>query len=330
MSRHILHLPSNETYNRWAPTYDTDGNILQSLDSLALSTELLPRLLSSLKPLARTNPDQSQPLHITDLGCGTGRATLALINCLKSASNAVVVSQPLAHSDDSPIALIYISGLDASEGMLNVARSRIPLIENIWLPKPSLTMDPGEAPIKPLITVHAEFRTYDIHAPIDLANSPAPANAIICALVIEHLPSLSNFFSHLIRANLIKSNGLLVLTNMHPDMAKGADPTATASHDTMESAYGRPNTGAGFNDPTTNSKVRTDSYSHTIADVVAAAQTNGFELVGNGQMVEMSVEGWMLEKSIVDRNRGEKWVKGGVRCWFGGLFRYVGGTQGSS
>ncbi|KAL9130199.1 MAG: hypothetical protein Q9217_001544 [Psora testacea] len=326
MSRNILHLPTNETYDKWAPTYDTDGNILQSLDSLALSTRLLPRLLYSLASLANTSHDHIQPLCITDLGCGTGRATLALIDALKDSSNAVTVSQLLACRDGASGRDVYISGLDSSRGMLNIARSRILSTTRIRIPRPRLASDSNEDTTFLVISIRAEFRIYDVHAPINLANSPAPADAITCALVIEHLASLHALFSHIVNANLVKPGGILIVTNMHPDMANGADPKACATQDTVEDRNGRPNTGAGFYDPNTNTKIRTNSYPHTIPYVLAAAKENGFELVENEQMEELGVEGWMLERGIVDQKRGEKWARGGVRCWFGGLFRYVQGA----
>ena len=58
--------------------------------------------------------------------------------------------------------------------------------------------------------------------------------------------------------------------------------------------------------------------------MVEAAAASGFELVGDEKMEEMGVEEWMIEEGVVDRRRGEKWAKGKILCWFGGVFRFVG------
>ncbi|KAJ7184656.1 methyltransferase small domain protein [Mycena filopes] len=84
-------LPVTEAYERWAQTYDSDGNVLQLLDS-ELVDELLPTLLS--------DPVES----IVDLGCGTGRNTEKLLRYQN-------------------IQRIY--GLDATPAMLAQAKERM-------------------------------------------------------------------------------------------------------------------------------------------------------------------------------------------------------------
>ncbi|KAJ7490853.1 S-adenosyl-L-methionine-dependent methyltransferase [Mycena latifolia] len=84
-------MPVVEAYDLWAKTYDSDGNVLQLLDS-ALVNELLPGLLS-------------QPIEsIVDLGCGTGRNTEKLLRYQN---------------------IQRIFGLDATPGMLSQAKSRL-------------------------------------------------------------------------------------------------------------------------------------------------------------------------------------------------------------
>ncbi|KAG8631832.1 hypothetical protein KVT40_000972 [Elsinoe batatas] len=40
----IVYLPNTETYNLWASTYDTDGNILQAIDNYQILHDLFPRI----------------------------------------------------------------------------------------------------------------------------------------------------------------------------------------------------------------------------------------------------------------------------------------------
>ena len=111
---------------------------------------------------------------------------------------------------------------------------------------------------------------------------------------------------------------------MHPDMARGADPIESSSFN--DPATGRLHTQAGFVDPDSGDKIRpVEDWAHSVKDVMDAAREYGFELVGDGEaMEELGVERWMIEGGVVDAKRGEKWARGGVKCWFGGLFRYVG------
>ncbi|OCL12299.1 hypothetical protein AOQ84DRAFT_373209, partial [Glonium stellatum] len=105
----IQHLPTLATYNAWAPIYDTDGNILQAIDDLELTT-LLPDFLSRI-----TSPDPhdpATPLRILDLGCGTGRNTAKL----------------LTHAWP-PGLDVRVTGVDFSAGMLEVARRKLEPLE---------------------------------------------------------------------------------------------------------------------------------------------------------------------------------------------------------
>ena len=328
MARNIVHLPNKTAYDLWAPIYDSDGNILQSLDTLGLRDVLLPRFISSIKDRASAIREQCghlPPLRITDLGCGTGRTILALMEALQSPRNrkdCVRILSAQLEGQTHPRE-IHIRGLDASEGMLKVARSSPQLspVRTISMEYPaSITDSVMTRPVD--VTVRTAFETYDIQSPLNLAKSPVPADAIICSLVVEHLPSMHDFFAHLIKAKLIRPSGLLLLSNMHPDMAKGASPTSAA--EAVDTTTGRLITSAGFIDPATGNKIRpAGGWAHTIPQVLEAATAHGFELVGNDVMEEMRVEPWMLEQGVVDRKRGEKWARGGVTCWFGGVFRYI-------
>ncbi|KAJ9601953.1 hypothetical protein H2200_013512 [Cladophialophora chaetospira] len=117
------------------------------------------------------------------------------------------------------------------------------------------------------------------------------ADAVVSTLVIEHIPA-EVFFATASR--ILKPGGMLLLTNMHSEMGKISQ--------------------AGFIDPKTGEKVRPTSYSHTTAEVAAAASSNGFELLG-------PIEERTVDPSMVAMlgERSEKWV--GVTVWFGGILK---------
>lgn len=94
----IRYLDTEVTYDLWAQHYDTDGNFLTALDSNEMKT-LLPKFLSMLKP-----PNPLARSKIIDLGCGTGRNTVHLLN--------------LPDIDD-------VVALDLSPKMLDIAQHRI-------------------------------------------------------------------------------------------------------------------------------------------------------------------------------------------------------------
>jgi predicted TPR repeat methyltransferase len=101
----VQHIPTHLAYDQWASVYDTDGNMLQAIDDLCLST-LLPSFLSTLSA--------SKEISILDLGCGTGRNTSKLLSFAYPASTSV-----------------RITGVDFSAGMLNIARSKLtPLVSS--------------------------------------------------------------------------------------------------------------------------------------------------------------------------------------------------------
>lgn len=88
-------IPTTAFYDAWAATYDTDGNVLQRLDSAAFEY-ITPLLFSVLH----------KPIRLLDLGCGTGRNTSKLRGMLPSGSTLYAV--------------------DGSEGMLAQARASMP------------------------------------------------------------------------------------------------------------------------------------------------------------------------------------------------------------
>ncbi|KAK5633037.1 hypothetical protein RRF57_008751 [Xylaria bambusicola] len=251
----VCYIPTNEAYDRWAEVYDSDGNFLQALDDLELKT-LFPRFVASIK--------LPKPWRAVDLGCGTGRNTALLFGIPES----------------------EVIALDASKGMLEVAKTRLgvsSLTSEILGDKPNLRFD-----------------IFDM-----LATSAPPASviphtvdAIISTLVVEHIP-LSVFFAHV--SQLLRPGGVLLLTNMHSHMGSISQ--------------------AGFVDKVTGEKIRPTSYAHTVEDVLLEARKFGLEVEtdaeGNG-ILERAVSEDMVEKLGL---RSAKWVS--ITCWFGGIFRKV-------
>ena len=269
-------------------------------------------------------PCLALPLRFNDLGCGTGRATMALQEALRHVNSIFRVRDPAACSTH-PFAetlSVEIKGLDASDGMLQVAENRVPSSLTMSIDNLGDEARGTPEPFAASLAITTSFERYDLEQPIETSSSIHPAHAIVCSLVIEHLQSLHGFFEHLIDARLIRPQGFLLLTNMHPDMAQGAQPCLTTLQ--KEGASGRLVTGAGFIDAATGDKIRAEGgFAHTISDVLAAASAHGFQLIGNDEMEEMKVEPWMLEHGLVDVKRGRKWAESGVMCWFGAVFRYI-------
>ncbi|KAJ7290270.1 S-adenosyl-L-methionine-dependent methyltransferase [Mycena rebaudengoi] len=139
-------------------TYDSDGNVLILLDN-ELVSDVLPGLVR-------------EPLKtVLDLGCGTGRTAEKLLRC----SN---VEQ--------------IIGLDATPGMLSLARERF--------------HDP-----------RLQFKQYDIIDDSPPLSSLLPeVDAVVSTLVIEHIPSLPMFFGRV--GQVLRKGGWALVTNMHEDM----------------------------------------------------------------------------------------------------------------
>lgn len=169
----IHYLDTEATYDLWAQQYDTDGNFLTALDSKEMTT-LLPKFLSMLKP-----PKPLAQSKIVDLGCGTGRNTVLLLDHPTKKIDVVVVA------------------LDLSPKMLEIARHRIIKAKN------------------PDATNTVVFEVYDM---LKAPSPPAVAlgaTAIISTLVVEHIP-LPEFFKTV--AAILEPGGLLLLSNMHSEM----------------------------------------------------------------------------------------------------------------
>ncbi|KAI2602373.1 methyltransferase small domain protein [Hypoxylon sp. NC1633] len=174
----IRYLPTNEAYDKWATVYDTDGNFLQTLDTIELKT-LFPQFLQSI-----TSP---KPWRIVDLGCGTGRNTSLLLTT-------------------PDVAEVY--ALDSSKGMLEVARSRLQQAGG-----GNSTPNPEIGSVGPSPKVYLEV--FDMLLSPFPPASARQVDGVICTLVVEHIP-LPTFFSQV--SQMLRPGGLLLLTNMHAHM----------------------------------------------------------------------------------------------------------------
>ncbi|KAF1989882.1 S-adenosyl-L-methionine-dependent methyltransferase [Aulographum hederae CBS 113979] len=303
----VKHLPTAQTYDAWASVYDSDGNILQGVDDEELSS-MLPAFLRSVEGFA----GEGREITVVDLGCGTGRNTVKLLQ--------------YPWSGRAGVEWKVVVGIDASKGMLEVAREKLSavsssfttsstsayptykLLHHDFLP-PNTVPDSGLPDPNPIPLPQTSGLDLDSAT----ENQNGKATALISTLVLEHIP-LRTFFS--ILSSLVRPGGLALVTNMHPEMgAKGQ---------------------AGFvgqveGNETAKVKVRGVSWVHTVEETVRIASEMGWvvedvnvDVGGDGDgdggkgLKEVEVTEEMVGKL---GRRAVKWV--GVRVWYGGVFRRV-------
>ncbi|KAH7113883.1 S-adenosyl-L-methionine-dependent methyltransferase [Dendryphion nanum] len=179
----VQHIPTQEAYNQWASIYDSDGNMLQSMDDIEIEW-LLPTLL------ARVLITQSGSLNLLDLGCGTGRNTAKLLS--------------YAWPKDRKVNIV---ALDFSEGMLNIAAKKLTSIPR---DAANVTLRLEKCDCFP--TVHDPSAS-----PLPAVQNLQLVDAITSTLVLEHIP-LRDYFSTL--ASLVVKDGLALVTNMHSEMGR--------------------------------------------------------------------------------------------------------------
>jgi malonyl-CoA O-methyltransferase len=181
-------------YDRWAPTYDDDGNPTTALEERAF--------------LAWLSGARLRGRRVLDLGCGTGRHALAL-----SRRGAQVV------------------GVDPSEGMLARAAAKPGARKVVWI----LSKAGERLPLR--------SKRFD---------------AVVSALVLEHVAGLEGFFREARR--VVRPGGELYVSAMHPAMLLRGSK-------------------AGFRD-SAGLKIRPRGFPHRTADFVRAALAAGLRLDG--------------------------------------------------
>ncbi|KAL4869799.1 hypothetical protein BDV12DRAFT_184937 [Aspergillus spectabilis] len=176
-----------------------------------------------------------------------------------------------------------IIGLDASPGMLDVAKE---------------ALSSNGAGDKVRLGVYDLLASEDAVLPWSLDGKSGGASGIISTLVLEHIP-VDKFFAN--AARLIRPGGYFLVTNMHAEMGGISQ--------------------AGFVDAKSGKKIRPTSYAHEIEDVVAAAESVGFEVVALDEGEREEVRERRVDEAMVEGlgERGKKWV--GVLVWFGVCFR---------
>ncbi|KAF4551204.1 Hypothetical protein D9617_14g076610 [Elsinoe fawcettii] len=280
----IVYLTNNDTYNLWASTYDTDGNVLQAIDNHQILHDLFPSAVQYLLGVNRSS------LYITDLGAGTGRASLSFLSTLKKFLQMNPLGSRLT---------IRLTLLDSSAEMLTLARSK--LISAIDAIPADLNLD-----------IVPTFKDFDISSTYP---SDAPeADLVFSTLVLEHLP-MPTFFSAMAAATKQKA-GRAIVTNMHSAMGQTALSTAWKANDTAGSAS---ITGAGFKDAD-GRKVRVmEDWAHDEDEVEQVARAHGLEVTDQRREVTVTAE--MLDehsRGIKLGERGRKWI--GTKVWSGWTF----------
>jgi SAM-dependent methyltransferase len=175
-------VPTEQLYEQWASTYDTDGNILQFVDDL----QMVDLLKDFVRVTTRRNDHSRPDLRILDLGCGTGRNTLKLLQAPWTDVDAVTVS-----------------GWDSSPAMLEVAKSKC---------KNAAKGAQSNVPVAPVFDV------------VDIANPGKQIDhfrnnfdGLISTLVLEHI-KLEAFFD--IVAKVLKPGAYALVTGMHQDLGR--------------------------------------------------------------------------------------------------------------
>lgn len=178
----VQHIGTKDAYDQWASVYDSDGNMLQAIDDIELTTAL-PNFMNQVQ-----DSTGSQVISLLDLGCGTGRNTVKLLSF-----------------ELPPGRQSTVFGLDFSKGMLDIAADKIRAYN-----------DGSDSSRARLAQCDCFPTVHDPSAPpLPCVPNLSPVHGVISTLVLEHVP-LTDYFSTL--AALTLPNGLALVTNMHHDM----------------------------------------------------------------------------------------------------------------
>ena len=172
-------VPTDVLYAQWASTYDTDGNILQAVDDTQMH-DLLPEFIRLTELGRDLTKGKGGVLRILDLGCGTGRNTIKLLQADWKAEVDVV-------------------GWDSSDAMLELAKSKLEVI-------PSERSRNFGIELEQVDIVNAE----NVHR-----SASKSFDGLISTLVLEHIP-IETYFA--ILAKVLKPGSYALVTNMHADM----------------------------------------------------------------------------------------------------------------
>ena len=232
--------------------WDRDYDQGQVNNMQGLDEVQLETLLPKFLSLTNEAHSRAKNLKIVDFGCGTGRTTLKLLN----------------------LASATIVGLDATPQLLELARHKS---------KDALASLPQD-------TRAAEVQ-YEVYNPLIHPEAPRcaqNAHGLISTLALEHIP-LVEFFEA--TSKLVQSGGYLLVTDLHPDLARIAGYTLT--------------------DKESGEPMWTASYVHPIDDVRAEAPKWGLEVL---EVHEASPK----DPNMVGAIRGN-WE--GVKCWVGYILK---------
>ncbi|PVH86202.1 hypothetical protein DL98DRAFT_567654 [Cadophora sp. DSE1049] len=213
--------------------------------------------------------------------------TVTELGCGTGRNTAKLLLPPFTPSSQIPISTV--NALDLSPAMLSIAQSRCSSIHSSTSPH-----NLSSIPQQPTLTFHP-FNAFSPSLNPAVPPLYGTADLVLSTLVIEHLP-LDVFF-RTVRHLLKKEGGVLVLTNMHAEMGRRSQ--------------------AGFM-LEEGVKLQGESFVYEVEEVLEEGRRWGGTVVG--EVGEREVRESDLERRVVDRGRGGKWV--GCKVWFGVVMRF--------
>ena len=172
-------VPTDILYAQWASTYDTVGNVLQCADDIQLAS-LLAQFVEMTKQAQPSETKQGSSLSILDLGCGTGRNTVKLLQADWNRAVDVV-------------------GWDSSQAMLELAKSKCDA--TLHAQNRNVGIELQQLDIADIRNVGLHFDSF--------------FDGLISTLVLEHI-QIGTYFNVL--AKVLKQGSYALVTNMHADM----------------------------------------------------------------------------------------------------------------